>query len=142
MALIADIVHPGTKEPFSRDPRGVARKARDHMRKTGAATDSFWAPRLRINQEVTIPSQHRYLEETGRIENFRRAAGKLDQPFVGIYFNDSDVYKWLEAAAWVLASDPDAAVGDRPLAAKSAGHPVYFYQIPHQRHHPAAVHRL
>ena len=57
-------------------------------------TDGFWAPRLRINRDTTVPSQHRYLEETGRIDNFRRAAGKLDQPFLGIYFNDSDVYKW------------------------------------------------
>jgi len=79
--------------------------------------DRFWAPRLRINREVTVPSQYQHLEETGRIDNFRRAAGKLDQPFAGIYFNDSDVYKWLEAASWVLASDPDAIVKDRPLSA-------------------------
>ena len=39
-------------------------------------TDSFWAPRLRINQEVTLPTQYRLLEETGRIDNFRAAAGK------------------------------------------------------------------
>jgi len=35
-------------------------------------TDQFWAPRLRINREVTIPSQYRLLEETGRLDNFRR----------------------------------------------------------------------
>jgi hypothetical protein len=50
------------------------------------STDRFWAPRLRINRDVTIPSQHRYLEETSRLDNFRRAAGKLDVPFEGIYF--------------------------------------------------------
>jgi hypothetical protein len=49
-------------------------------------TEGFWAPRLRINRDVTTPSQHRRLEETGRPDSFCRAAGRLDQPFVGIYF--------------------------------------------------------
>jgi len=79
-------------------------------------TDRFWAPRIRINRDVTVPSQYRYLEETGRLDNFRRAARKVDRPFEGIYFNDSDVYKWLEAASWVLASDPNAEAQGRRLA--------------------------
>jgi DUF1680 family protein len=70
-------------------------------------TDDFWAPRLRLNRQVTLPSQYRLLEETGRIDNFRRAAGKKELPFQGRYFNDSDVYKWLEAVAWTLATRPD-----------------------------------
>jgi len=51
--------------------------------------DRFWAPRMRINRDVTVPSQHRYLEETGRLDNFRRAAGKVDRRFEGIYFKQS-----------------------------------------------------
>jgi hypothetical protein len=39
-------------------------------------TDSFWAPRLRINRDVTLPTQYKLLEETGRIDNFRAVAGK------------------------------------------------------------------
>ena len=70
-------------------------------------TDSFWAPRRRVNRDVTLPTQFRYLEETDRLNNFRRVSGKIDAPFVGIYFNDSDVYKWLEAAAWTLAEGPN-----------------------------------
>ncbi|HUT17908.1 MAG TPA: hypothetical protein VM366_02015 [Anaerolineae bacterium] len=50
-------------------------------------TDGFWAPRLRINREVTLPAQFQYLEETGRLDNFRVAAGKKEGRFVGIYFN-------------------------------------------------------
>ncbi len=79
-------------------------------------TDGFWAPRLRINREVTIPSQYRLLEETGRIDNFRYAAGRHLTPdgqpgqkplaHRGRYYNDSDVYKWLEAVAWALATEP------------------------------------
>ena len=69
--------------------------------------DDFWAPRMRRNQEATLPSQYRQLVSTGRFDNFLRVAGKHDGPFVGRYFNDSDVYKWLEAASWALVSRPD-----------------------------------
>lgn len=70
-------------------------------------TDTFWASRRRINRETTLPSQYQMCEDTGRIDNFRRAAGQKDGPFQGRFYNDSDVYKWLEAAAWSLATDPD-----------------------------------
>ena len=69
--------------------------------------DGVLESRRRVNREATLPSQYDHLEQTGRLDNFRRAAGKLDAPFRGVYFNDSDVYKWLEAAAWTLTSDPD-----------------------------------
>ncbi len=70
-------------------------------------SDGFWEPRRQINREETLPSQYEHIEETGRLDNFRRAAGKIEAPFRGLYFNDSDVYKWLEAASWSLATDPD-----------------------------------
>ena len=70
-------------------------------------SDGFWEPRRRINREETLPSQYGHIEETGRLDNFRRASGKIEAPFRGLYFNDSDVYKWLEAASWSLAADPD-----------------------------------
>lgn len=70
-------------------------------------TDRFWEPRVRRNRELTIPSQLTQCEETGRIGNFQRAAGKKDVPFQGIFFNDSDVYKWVEAASNSLARFPD-----------------------------------
>jgi DUF1680 family protein len=69
--------------------------------------DDFWEPRRRINREVTLPSQYSHLEDTGRLDNFRRASGKTGGEYQGIYFNDSDVYKWLEAASWALAEDAD-----------------------------------
>ncbi len=75
--------------------------------------DTFWAPRMRINREATIPSQYRQLWETGRFHNFLRVVGKYDGPFQGRFFNDSDVYKWLEAASWVLASHDDPALAQQ-----------------------------
>lgn len=61
--------------------------------------DQFWQPRRAINENQTIVSQFEHLQNTGRLANFRRAAGDEAGGFEGIYFNDSDVYKWLEAAA-------------------------------------------
>jgi DUF1680 family protein len=76
-------------------------------------TGSFWGERRRILRQVTLPSMHRLLEETGRIDNFRRAAGKRPElPYQGAEYNDSDVYKWVEAAAWLLASDPDPHIAN------------------------------
>ena len=66
----------------------------------------FWGPRLRRNVEVTLPSQYALLESTGRLNNFRRVAGLSDEPYVGVFFNDSDVYKWLEAASWAQVNGP------------------------------------
>lgn len=78
-----------------------------------ALNDEFWAPRIRTNREISIPTQLDLLEETGRIANFRRGAGKDSTPFEGFYFNDSDVYKWLEGAAWSLATHPDPTLEAR-----------------------------
>ena len=62
--------------------------------------DAFWQPRIATNTQVTLPSQHAHCESTERIANFRRAAGREPGDFVGLFFNDSDVYKWLEAVGW------------------------------------------
>ncbi len=71
--------------------------------------DLFWAPRLRVVRATTLPAQYEQCERTGRIDNFRRAAGKKQVPFQGRYYNDSDVYKWLEAASFALAHDTGSA---------------------------------
>ncbi|GAB4453604.1 MAG: glycoside hydrolase family 127 protein [Armatimonadaceae bacterium] len=70
-------------------------------------SDSFWEPRREINRNTTLPTQFHHIEETGRLDNFRRASGKRpDLNFQGIFFNDSDVYKWLEAAVAELPQTP------------------------------------
>jgi len=70
-------------------------------------SDTFWTPRLEVNRRVTLPSQYQQLEDTGRLNNFRRVAGLYQGEYQGPYYNDSDVYKWLEAASWTLATHPD-----------------------------------
>lgn len=67
----------------------------------------FWAPRLETNRVVTIPFAFKKCEETGRIDNFA-IAGKLKKgQFRGIRYDDSDVFKVIEGAAYSLASRPD-----------------------------------
>ncbi|GGP21089.1 glycoside hydrolase family 127 protein [Silvimonas iriomotensis] len=74
----------------------------------GAVTlgGDFWQPRMARNVAVTLPSQYALLESTGRLNNFRRLTGECTDPYAGIFFNDSDVYKWLEAAAWAQVHGP------------------------------------
>jgi uncharacterized protein len=67
----------------------------------------FWADYMQTIKQVTIPTQYDLLESTGRLDNFRRINSDMGVPFQGYYFNDSDVYKWLEAACWALASGVD-----------------------------------
>lgn len=71
------------------------------------ASDGFWAPRLETNRKVTLPANFQKCEETGRISNFAKAAGKMEGKHEGIFFNDSDVFKVAEGAAYTLALSPD-----------------------------------
>jgi DUF1680 family protein len=85
----------------------------------------FWADRRRVNRERTIPHGFEQLRQAGNLGNLRLAAGAdgryhtigraigLDFPFL-----DTDVYKWLEAAAWELGHAPDptlAAAADEAI---------------------------
>ena len=71
--------------------------------------DGFWSPRLEINRTVTIPASFRMCDQTGRIENFKVAGGLSDKKWTGRFgFNDSDVSKIIEGAAYSLMTHPDA----------------------------------
>lgn len=70
--------------------------------------DDFWAPRIKTNHEVTIPIAIAQSEETGRIDNFKIAAGMQEGEFCSIYpFDDSDVFKIIEAASYSLQTFQD-----------------------------------
>ena len=70
-------------------------------------TAGFWLPRFETNRVVTVWTDFRKSEETGRINNFI-AAGKRDWgAFKGIPFDDSDVFKIVEGAAYTLSTHPD-----------------------------------
>ncbi len=69
--------------------------------------DAFWTPRLETNRKVTVRHVFAQCEETGRIDNFAKAAGMLEGDYEGYSFNDSDVFKAVEGAAYALALDDD-----------------------------------
>jgi DUF1680 family protein len=71
--------------------------------------DAFWQPRLEVNRTVTIPYSLQMCDETGRIENFKIAAGMSDKAWTGRFgFNDSDLSKILEGVSYSLMTHPDA----------------------------------
>ncbi|MBI5388179.1 MAG: glycoside hydrolase family 127 protein [Verrucomicrobia bacterium] len=69
--------------------------------------DEFWSPRLETNRVTTVWYDFKKCEETGRIDNFAKAGGLMKGEFKGIPFDDSDVYKVIEGAAYALSLHPD-----------------------------------
>ncbi len=69
--------------------------------------DQFWKNRQETSKAVTIPYCFQKCEQTGRIGNFAKAGGLMEGDFEGIYFNDSDLYKVIEGAAYSLQNHPD-----------------------------------
>jgi DUF1680 family protein len=84
--------------------------ARTALRPAGTAeiTGGFWHLRRAVNAEVCIPQGPVLLEAAGNLHDLRLAAGSVRGEYRGDYpFMDSDVHKWLEAAAWQLAGTDD-----------------------------------
>jgi DUF1680 family protein len=97
---------------------GAAEPARDYPVKPVPFTavhfsDGFWLPRIEVNRSVTIPFAFEKCEETKRVYHFERAAAVLrgeplaDKSPPGYPFDDSDVYKVIEGAAYTLSVKPD-----------------------------------
>jgi DUF1680 family protein len=80
--------------------------------------DAFWRPRIEVNRTVTIPFAFWKCEETKRVYNFERAAAVLrgeaieDKAPPGYPFDDTDVYKVIEGAAYTLSVKPDPELED------------------------------
>jgi len=74
----------------------------------------FLADRAKLVRDVVIPYQWEALndrvpgaERSGTVHNFQVAAGEKEGEFYGLWFQDSDLAKWLEAASFSLATHPD-----------------------------------
>ena len=71
-------------------------------------TDNFWGQRLKASRDVTIPLAFSKCEETGRYDNFVKAAHPSDTITVGgLSFDDTDVYKTIEGASYLMQTYPD-----------------------------------
>ncbi|QIP17818.1 glycoside hydrolase family 127 protein [Spirosoma aureum] len=74
-------------------------------------TDGFWKPKMDKVATATLQACIVQTEQkTGRIRNFEKVARKQGEKHEGIYYDDSDVYKAIEAMAYSLKNHPDAAV--------------------------------
>ncbi|QFY10439.1 glycoside hydrolase family 127 protein [Nonomuraea phyllanthi] len=62
----------------------------------------------RINHEASIPLGLEQMESSGALPNLRRAGGEGEGPFQGYRFQDSDLYKQLEAIAWEHVRAPES----------------------------------
>src|SRR5947209_1880272 len=67
--------------------------------------DGFWTERRRVTTERSLPTMLALLEEHGTVDNFRRLSEHKNVPRRGPVYTDSDLYKWMEAASWALASN-------------------------------------
>ncbi len=82
-----------------------------------ALDHGFLAGRARVVRETAIPGQWEALndriagaERSGCVHNFQVAAGEKEGRFHGLFWQDSDLAKWIEAASYRLGTHPDAAL--------------------------------
>jgi uncharacterized protein len=102
-------------------------------------TDPFWSHWQRVLVESTLPAQFDQIVATGRLENFLRAGRGERGGHQGRFYNDSDVYKWVEACAYALAVCPDAelrrrmeeVIGAIVGAQEEDGYLNTFFQLEH-----------
>ncbi|MCF0198468.1 MAG: glycoside hydrolase family 127 protein [Bacteroidaceae bacterium] len=77
------------------------------------ASESFWGQRLQASRDITIPLAFSKCESEGRYRNFELAAKALsgqdtrDVKVKGYSFDDTDVYKTIEGASYLLQTYPD-----------------------------------
>ena len=97
-------------QPSPTGPVRLGPDARAALRPARAEVgDGFWHARREVNARTSLPQGPDLLESAGNLHNLRLAAGTAEGEFQGAYpFVDTDVYKWLEAAAWQLAGQPSA----------------------------------
>jgi DUF1680 family protein len=69
--------------------------------------DAFWLPRFETNRTITIPFALNKNVDTNRVRNLAIAAGRAEGQYEGRRFNDTDVYKVIEGAAYSLSLYPD-----------------------------------
>jgi hypothetical protein len=70
--------------------------------------DGFWTPRIETNRTISIPSAFHECEVNGRFDNFALAAGLIQGEHKGDFsFDDTDPYKTIEGASYILQTYPD-----------------------------------
>jgi DUF1680 family protein len=72
-------------------------------------TDEFWKPKIdKVATKTLSACIYQTEVATPRIKNFERVAAKKGEQHQGIFYDDSDVFKALEAMAYSLKTHPSA----------------------------------
>ena len=85
------------------------------------APSSFWGQRLQASRDVTIPLAFSKCESEHRYDNFLQAAehiknsSKTFEVKMGFPFDDTDPYKTLEGAAYLMQTHPNAVINGEPI---------------------------
>ena len=154
LATAAAVVLPAAGAR-SQEPQRAAPTGRDYPVQPVPFTsvhlnDVFWAPRIETNRKVTIPVAFQQCERTQRVYNFERAAAVLrgdkieDLKAPPYPFDDSDLYKVIEGAAYTLSVVPDPALDayvDGLIAKIGAAQEADGYLYTTRTINPAAPHR-
>ncbi|MCX6327742.1 MAG: glycoside hydrolase family 127 protein [Bacteroidia bacterium] len=73
-------------------------------------THGFWADRNKLNSDVSFIKLWDLAVDPNKghvIQNFEIAAGLKQGNFVGTFWQDEWLYKWIETACYMLAQDPN-----------------------------------
>ncbi len=111
MTPIAGPVHPRARQQLVRSPLPL---------NSVQITGGFWARHQQVNRSVSLRHGFAMLRDHHYFHNLQLAAGAVAGDYRGLLFNDSDLYKWLEAVGWELANGRDVEL--EAMATEAIGH--------------------
>jgi uncharacterized protein len=114
-------------------------------------TDKFWKPKIDIVATKTLDACIYQTEiKTARIRNFEKVARNKGEKHEGIFYDDSDVFKALEAMAYSLKTHPNPTLEKKcdewiekiAAAQQSDGYLNTFYTLnePEKRYTDMSMH--
>ena len=103
---------------FAMSPTGFAQQGLQKMEPVSFSkvniTDEFWKPKIDKVATKTLDACIYQTEiKTARIRNFEKVARNTGEKHEGIFYDDSDVFKALEAMAYTLKTHPNKDIENK-----------------------------
>jgi uncharacterized protein len=112
----SDIKNPGS------GPVNTSQSPHAHWKtlefKDVSLNEGFWTKKFNVNRKISLHFGFEMLKKAGNFDNLRIASGSIKGNYRGYVFQDSDIYKWLEAVAWETGKEPDnelSAMADQSI---------------------------
>lgn len=108
-------------------------------------TDTFWAPRIMQNQQITIPIALKHCYNTRRVDNFKKAGGLMPGYFdTEFTFDDTDIYKIIEGISYSIQMYPNKQLDNQMdtliYYIEKAQEPDGYLYTPRTAGKPGAMH--